>query len=375
MPANVFNEKSDFILQVRDEVAKRDSMAAELEKMKAHQKKLTKSIAAEEKSIADEIASTIKKRKQEITATYDERLDDNRARKKKVANKRDKKKNQRMNERIEDETKHIKENNRELEVEMKTLLKKHKVPSFCSSKLYFIMFNPKGIGEILGMLVSFLIYFAGIPGLVAFLVNKLALSGKQNVNTAFWVVLVVAIMVVIQLIMYFLIYNSTKIRHGDVIKQARSIQDKMKANDRQADAIKNSINKDKDESVYNLGSYDEKMANLDDEAETISDEKKEALRVFEEKTKQLIVDEINGRRLQTVEDMKAEKKELDEKIAKGEKMYSDKVLQISKDYASFIGEDMCKQDKLNDILALMADGDAETVSEAISLYRGQKSSK
>lgn len=375
MPANVFNEKSDFILQVRDEVAKRDSMAAELEKMKAHQKKLTKSIATEEKSIADEIASTIKKRKQEITATYDDRLDDNRARKKKVASKRDKKKNQRMNERIEDETKHIKENNRELEVELKTLLKKNKVPSFCSSKLYFIMFNPKGIGEILGMLVSFLIYFAGIPGLVAFLVNKLALSGKQNVNTAFWVVLVVAIMVVVQLIMYFLIYNSTKIRHGDVIRQARSIQDKMKANDRQADAIKNSINKDKDESVYNLGSYDEKMANLDDEAETISDEKKEALKVFEEKTKQLIVDEINGRRLQTVEDMKAEKKELDEKIAKGEKMYSDKVLQISKDYASFIGEDMCKQDKLNDILALMADGDAETVSEAISLYRGQKSSK
>ena len=114
MPENVFNEKADYLVKAREEVVKRDNMASELDKMRAYQKKLSKNITAEEKSIADEIASTIKKRKQEISSTYDERLDDNRARKKKVANKRDKKKNQRMNERIEDETKHIKQNNREL---------------------------------------------------------------------------------------------------------------------------------------------------------------------------------------------------------------------------------------------------------------------
>lgn len=375
MPENVFNEKADFLLQVRDEVAKRDSMAAELDKMKSYQKKLNKNIVAEEKSIADEIASTIKKRKQEISATYDDRLDDNRARKKKVASKRDKKKNQRMNERIEDETKHIKENNRDLEVELKTLLKKNKVPSYCSTKLYFIMFNPHGMGEIFAMLLSFLVYFAGIPGLVALLVKNFYLEGKKDINEAFWVVLIVALGVILQLIIYFLIFNSTKVKHGDVMAQARSIRDKMKANDRQADAIKVSINKDKDESAYNLDSYDEKMAKLDEEADTIGDEKKEALKVFEEKTKQLIIDEINGRRLQTLEDMKAEKKELEEKITKGEKMYSDKVLQITKDYASYLGEDMCKQDKLNDLISLMADGEAETVSQAISLYKGQKSSK
>lgn len=375
MPENVFNEKADFLLQVRDEVAKRDSMAAELDKMKTYQKKLNKNIVAEEKSIADEIASTIKKRKQEISATYDDRLDDNRARKKKVASKRDKKKNQRMNERIEDETKHIKENNRDLEVELKTLLKKNKVPSYCSTKLYFIMFNPHGMGEIFAMLLSFLVYFAGIPGLVALLVKNFYLEGKKDINEAFWVVLIVALGVILQLIIYFLIFNSTKVKHGDVMAQARSIRDKMKANDRQADAIKVSINKDKDESAYNLDSYDEKMAKLDEEADTIGDEKKEALKVFEEKTKQLIIDEINGRRLQTLEDMKAEKKELEEKITKGEKMYSDKVLQITKDYASYLGEDMCKQDKLNDLISLMADGEAETVSQAISLYKGQKSSK
>ena len=92
MAENIFNEKQDYIVAARDEVIKRDEYAANIDRMKQQQKKLSRSIASEEKSIADEIATTIKKRRQEIQATYDDRLDDNRARKKKVANKRDKKK-------------------------------------------------------------------------------------------------------------------------------------------------------------------------------------------------------------------------------------------------------------------------------------------
>lgn len=375
MSENVFNEKEDYLINARDEVIKRDNMAAELEKMANYQKKLSRNIAAEEKSIADEIASTIKKRKQEISDTYDERLDDNRARKKKVSDKRNKKKNQRMNARIEEETKDIRENTRELEVETKTLLKKNKVPSFVSSKLFFVMFMPRGIGEFGAMLLSFLAYFAGVPSLVTILIAQLVLKNKEGINTPFWCILIAAVLVILQLIIYFVIYSTTKLRHHDVILQVRSIRDKIKANSRQAAAIRNSISKDKDESTYNLGAYDEKLASLENEADSIGTEKQEALRTFEEETKQVIIDEINSRRLQTLEDLKTEKKELEDKIAKGEKMYSDKVLQITNQFASYLGEELCKQDKLSDLIALMEDGEAETVSEAISLYKGQKSSK
>ncbi|MCM1272906.1 MAG: hypothetical protein NC225_09110 [Clostridium sp.] len=375
MAENVFNEKKDYLIGARDEVVKRDNMAAELEKLKTQQKKITKSIASEEKSIADEIAATLKKRKQEISNSYDERLDDNRARKKKVSTKRDKKKNQRINERIEDETKDIRKNTRELEVEMKTLFKKNKVPSFCATKLYFIMFMPRGIAEIFAMLLCCIIYFAGLPAAVTFIIKELVLSEKKDINMAFWCVLIVAVLVVLQLVIYFVTYNATKIKHGDVLMQGRSIRDKIKANKRQADAIKNSISKDKDESAYKLDVYDEKLANLDEEADAIGAEKQQALKAFEEDTKQLIIDDINGRRLQSVENMKAEKKSIEANITKLEKMYSDKVLQITNQYASFIGEELCREDKLSDIIAIMEEEQAETVSEAINLYKGQKSSK
>lgn len=375
MPENVFNENVDYLVAALKEVEKRDAMAAELNKMKAYQKKLSKNIVTEEKSISDEIASTIKKRKQEISDSYDDRLDDNRARKKKVANKRDKKKNQRVNERISHETKDIRKNNRELEVEMKTILKKNKVPTSCASPLYFIMFAARGASEVALMLFTYLIYFAGIPAGIMLLVKKLILEDKKDINMAFWCVLIIAVLVIIQFIIYFVVYNLTKVKHADVIKQIRAIRDKIKANNKQMDAIKNSINKDKDESVYKLDSFDEKLANLDDEADNISEEKQAALKVFENETKQLIIDEINGRRLQTLEDMKAEKAELEDKITKGEKKYSEKVLQITNQYAPYLGEDLCKSDKLNDLIALMEEEQADTVSAAINLYKGQKSSK
>ncbi len=372
---NVFNENQDYLMAARDAVVARDGMATELERLRASQKKLSKSIVAEDKSIADEIASTIKKRKQEISDTFDGRLDDNRARKKKVANKRDKKKTQRVNERIQEETKDIRANNKELNVELKTLLKKNNVPSICRKNIFYYMFMPKGMAEIGLMLLSFLVYFVGIPAGLLFVIRNTALKGKDLKNPALINAVIVFIIIIILFIIYFAIYNATKAKHRAVLDEANGIRDKIKANKRNMDAISNSINKDRDESQYNLGAYDKKLANLDKEADNIGNDKQEALKHFENETKQLIIDEINGRRLQTLEDMKAEKKALDDKITKGEKMYSDKVIEITKQYASYIGEDMCKEDKLSDLITLMQEGQASTVSEAISIYKGQKVSK
>lgn len=374
MPDNVFNEKEDFLIAVKKDVEKRDAISEEIESLRLQEKRLTKNIASEENSIADEITSTLKKRKQEISDTYDDRLDDNRARKKKVSNKRDKKKNERMKERMEEETKHIKKEQIEYDVEIKTLLKKDRVPSFCASKLYFIMFMPN-MSEIIPMILAFMVYFVGIPGGVTFILKKVIFEKKTNINMAFWCVLIMALLIIVQLILYFVIYNTTKNRHQDTLTQARNILDKIKANNRQAKAIRNAISKDKDESAYNLGAYDNKLKKLDKEADAISQEKQEALKVFEEETKQLITDEINGRRLQAVEDLKAEKKNIQKKISEGEKLYSDMVLKISNQYASYIGEEFCKEEKLEDLIALMEEGQANTVSEAISMYKGQRTSR
>ena len=323
MAENIFNEKQDYIVAARDEVIKRDEYAANIDRMKQQQKKLSRSIASEEKSIADEIATTIKKRRQDIQSTYDDRLDDNRARKKKVANKRDKKKEERMDKRYHEETKSLRESDKDLKVEMQTLLRKYKLPSFCGKKLYFALFYARNVREFGLKLLTFIIGFGGIPGLVTFLVKKLVLDTKKDINVAFWCALIAAGTLIVLLLIYFAIYSKTKLKHMDAMTQARSIRDKMIANKKQANAIRHSINKDHDDSQYNLDAYDEKMDNLDAEADAIGKEKQEALRSFEEETTSMITEEINNRRLPALEAMKEEKANMENEIAAEEKRFSD----------------------------------------------------
>lgn len=375
MAENVFDEKQDYIIAARDEVIKRDEYAANVDRMKQQNKKLSKNIASEEKSISDEIATTIRKRRQEIQSTYDDRLDDNRARKKKVANKRDKKKEERMDKRYHEETKGLRESDKDLQVEMQTLLRKYKLPSFCGKKLYFALFYARNVKEFGLKILSFLIGFCGIPGLVTILVKKLVLDTKKDINVAFWCALVAAGTFILLLLIYFAIYSRTKIKHMDALTQARSIRDKMIANKRQAKAIRHSISKDHDDSQYNLDAYDEKLDNLDAEADAIGKEKQEALRVFEEETTAMITEEINNRRLPALEALKEEKASLENEVAAEEKRFSDQTLLVANKYAAVLGEDLCRQDKLEELIAIMQEGQAETVSEAIRVYKGQRPSK
>ena len=375
MAENVFDEKQDYIIAARDEVIKRDEYAANVDRMKQQNKKLSKNIASEEKSISDEIATTIRKRRQEIQSTYYDRLDDNRARKKKVANKRDKKKEERMDKRYHEETKELRESDKDLQVEMQTLLRKYKLPSFCGKKLYFALFYARNVKEFGLKILSFLIGFCGIPGLVTILVKKLVLDAKKDINVAFWCALVAAGMFILLLLIYFAIYSRTKIKHMDALTQARSIRDKMIANKRQAKAIRHSISKDHDDSQYNLDAYDEKLDNLDAEADAIGKEKQEALRAFEEETTAMITEEINNRRLPALEALKEEKASLENEVAAEEKRFSDQTLLVANKYAAVLGEDLCRQDKLEELIAIMQEGQAETVSEAIRVYKGQRPSK
>lgn len=177
-----------------------------------------------------------------------------------------------MDKRYHEETKSLRESDKDLKVEMQTLLRKYKLPSFCGKKLYFALFYARNVREFGLKLLAFIIGFGGIPGLVTFLVKKLVLDTKKDINVAFWCALVAAGTLILLLLIYFAIYSKTKLKHMDAMTQARSIRDKMIANKKQANAIRHSINKDHDDSQYNLDAYDEKMDNLDAEADAIGKE-------------------------------------------------------------------------------------------------------
>ena len=369
--ASAYQESTDFLVAARDEVHERENISTELSQLSAEKKKLVRSIASEEKSISDEITNTVKKRRQQIASTYDDRIDTNRDKKQKVTSKREKKKEQRMNERYKHETRHLRESSEDLNIEMKTMLRKNGVPSFCGKKWYFIMFNPRGVDELGLTILSFVICFLGVPFLVMELIKKLVLSGKTDINTGAWSVGIFFVTLVVMLIIYFAILNATRLSHGEVIEAARAIMDKLKANKRQANAIRNSIEKDKDESQYDLSAYDEKLTRLDEEADEIGREKQEALRTFEDSTKDMITSEIQNRRMPKLEEMKARNKDIDARMDELQDLYGEKERVIAEQFATVIGQDMCREDRIEALIALIEEGEADSVSSALAVYRGK----
>ena len=251
---------------------------------------------------------------------------------------------------------------------MRTLFKAQHVPSFCLTKLFYSLFMTKRFVEFLVLLLAILLTYAGIPSLMYVLSIHVFFKGSSNIP--FLCTLTVSLTLFVLGFIYILILNKVKIIHYDTLLEGRNIKDKIAANKRQMKAIRNKINKDKDDSQYGLDKYDDKIAELEEELNQISQEKQDAMTTFENETKQLLTNEVNDRRLGKVEQMKADIENMEEHIAALDEDIQNSSLAIANNYGAILGKDFCTPAKVADLISLMEDGTADTVSEAIAAYKG-----
>lgn len=368
---NIFNQNVDFLIQAREEVVACNQMEQKQKQLQEREDKMQKAIAQEEKSIHDEINTTIKKRKAEIEDTYDAQLDAGRKKLKKAQEQKNKEKSERVGQRVNEETADVKENSRQLKTEMRTLFKKNHVPAFCQTGFYYALFMPKGIKEILILLLMIVIGLAGIPFGIYELFARVILADKLIVQASYFMALVIALSLIVVLGIYFLIFNLTKVRHRDTIAEGRKIRNQMLANDKNIRAIKNAINKDKDESQYGLDAYDQKIQESQNEMDAIAEEKQAALTEFEQQTRNTIIDEINGRRQAKLDDMRQQAAAVEEERYDVEGKIKEAALAITNKYAKYLGKNICKEETLSDIINIMQTEQIDTISEGIAIYKGE----
>lgn len=375
---NIFDQNVDYLIQIRDEVSQCDQLELQKKQMQEKSDKMKKAISLEEKSINDEINTTIKKRKAEIEGTYDEQLDASRKKVKKAQDRKNKEKSERVGQRVDEETADVKENSRQLKTEMKTLFKKNHVPSFCMSGLYYSLFMPKSFKEFIILLIAIVIGLAGIPYGVYMLFSRVILEGTllgkaqtPIAESSVFMAVAVGVTIVVVLGIYFVIFNLTKVKHRDVIAEGRKIRNQIHANEKNVRAIKNAINKDKDESQYELGEYDAEINQYQAEMDQIAEQKKAALTEFEQETKVAITNEINGRRLGKLEDMKQKRETVEAEKDALEKQYKEAALAITDNYVKYLGKNICKVEALNDMINIMASENIATISEALAIYKGE----
>lgn len=324
-------------------------------------KKIEKNIQSTEKAAADDVEATVKKRRSEIEEAYDRQLDKIKANVKRIKEKRDKQKSMKVSERIKEETSFLREENRRLKQEAKTLFRQKNVPSFCNTGLYYALYYPGYLKDIVTILLTLVITLLIIPcGIYFYILPE---------EKIIYLVAVYVATVVIFGGLYLLIGNSTKDKHGDVLKQGCKIRHDIISNNKKIKSIKRSIKRDKDESTYGLENFDEELARLDKEAQDLANQKKEALITFENSTVRIISAETRKPYDEKIAGLKADYDKIKAEMDMADEKIKALSLKIAGEYEPYIGKDLITPDNMDVLIHIIEAGNASNISEAVQFYR------
>ena len=257
-----------FLTEAREKLEELDLLKDRQRQLKADEARLGKLLENEKKAVNDNISATVKKRREEINSSYDKEIAKGQDKLKKARAEREKAKNQGMKERIAEETADLHKENRDLKLQIRTMFQKNGVAAVCNSSLYYALFFPRWIDEILKLIAAVLICFLLIPYGI-----YMALPQQKT-----WMMFLICFLCVVVFGgIYILISNKTKLVHMETLRRGRTLRDQMRSNRKKIRVITSSIKKDKNESIYNLEKYDDDIAKVEQELQNITNKKKEAL--------------------------------------------------------------------------------------------------
>jgi hypothetical protein len=348
------NEIKETLLELGGYQQKYDTLVLE-------ESKIEKNIQSLEKTAADEVQATVKKRRAEIEVAYDKQLDKSKARVKKIKDKRDKSKSQKVSERINEETASLQEENRRLKLEGKTLFKQKHVPSICNTRIYYALYYPRYFKDMIIIILSLILTLLIVPCGIYFF----ALPEERIL----YLVLLYIVTVLVFGGIYLLIGNRTKDKHRDTIKQVGELRHRVLKNKNNIKAIKRSVKKDRDESNYGLENFDDELAKLDSEAADIAEQKKEAILTFENTTVQVITAEIRKQYDDKILGLKTEYDKIKTEVLQTNEKVKALTLGMASEYEPFIGKDLITIERLDSLINIIEAGNAGNISEAVQFYK------
>lgn len=350
----------DFLAEARealDQVSLLEDQEAHLQQ---ESEKLERQLVNEQKAIADNIRQTVKKRLDEISNSYDKEISKGQEHLKRMRSKREKAKNQGVKDRIEEETQELRSHNRELRIQMKGLFQQNRVPRFCNTALYYSLYFPRWMKEILTMLFALLICFLLIPCGIYYLIpnhQPLYLAGIYLLD------------VIIFGGLYVLIGNKTRMTHLEELKEGRAIKDQIHSNNKKIKVITSTIKKDRNESLYNLEQFDDEIAQAEQELSEVAGKKKEALNTFETVTKNILTDEIEHNSKEKLDALKDEYEKASEQLKQITAQVKEKRLFITDNYSTYLGKEFLDSLKIAELTKILQEGQAANLSEAIEEYK------
>lgn len=349
-----------FLKEAKETLEELKALTGREKQLAQREEQMERSLAAEKKRMADTIQQTVKKRREEIQDDYDKETGRLQDQLKKVRGRREKDKNQRMKERIADDTAALHRENRDLWAQLKALVKKQRLPFYCRSPLYYSLYFPHRLKEYLQFLLFVAVAFVGLPGGVWLIIPE---------HKIWQLVLIYLADLVVFGGIFIGIGNRTKMLYMESLRQGRKLLDQIQVNEREIRRITAGIRRDRNEALYNLQRFDDEISRLQQELDEVAGQKKEALNTYESVTKTILTDGIERNFQESLEKLQQEyeQAEMDLKIVR--QQIKEKRLYVADHYNAHLGKEFMDPGKIGKLCLIVQEGKALTVSEAIEVYR------
>ncbi len=354
-----------FLGEARQAVEDLDRMEEEYDQLEMEEKQLKRQLDGEKKAVDNSISQTVKKRREEIHSSYDKQIGKEQERLKKVKAKREKAKNQGMKERIGEETAGLREANRQLELKLKGLFQRERLPLSCRRTWYYALYMPRTLKEFLILSASILFFFAALPWGIHLLI-------PEDVRRSWMLIVIYLLDILFFGGLYLALANRTKMKDPETIRQGRQLRDAIHTNQKKIRRITKSIRRDRNESVYDLDQYDDQITRISQELADLTAKKQEALNTFNTVTQTIISDEIISNSKDRIDQLDRDHTRTEGRLKELEQKIKELALQITDRYESYIGKEFLQPDRLAELARLIRSGQAANLSDAIAVYKEGK---
>lgn len=356
---NILNGGLAELEEIKTALENQNAIRSEIETCRNECQKLERQILAEEKVLDSIINTTVSRRRSEVEKSFDRELDTEKDKLKGVKSKKDKAKNKGVKDRIQSETSHLVERNRGLHSEIRTAFEQRGIPKFCDSTWFYALYMPSGIRDIIILLITFLTLIFIIPSILTWLIG-----GKWWLDIiiyVLWLAVVVAV--------YVTIYLYTKDKDKSILTDMKDKRREVQKNDKEIRHIRRDIKSDKDESMYNLDEYNTQIKDLEEKISAIVVKKNDAIADFEKNTKPAIIEEVTSGNRQKLDDMNNEMDNAKVAMSDSEHKLQELTMVITSKYEGYLGSDMMTLDRINEMIKMVSEGEASTISDAINKIR------
>jgi len=349
--------------QIKSDIREHNVAKEKIEPIKIAIKDLEKNIESSEKMVKDEIESTLKARREAVALGFDKEIESDQEKLKKIQSDRDKARLKGVKERISVETSSLREDNKGMKDEIRAAFKSNKIPVFCNTRLFLALFMTKGVKDIFVCIVTFFITFLALPSATYYFVP----------NMPDWSLIVIyVVLVAIVFTAYKLISEKVKFPHLEVIQGLMKTKDRISENKRKISKIVHAIRKDKNEEMYGLGRFDEKINIIISDIEKFEAKKSLALEDFNNQVKPNIISEIEGKDRNRIIALKTDLDKKNSILAEMEEKVKEQRIYIASNYEAYLGNEFATPDKLEALAEIMNTGGAETIGKAIAVYKTKK---